>query len=275
MINALSIDLEHWWCNEFLRDYIPKNKEYQMEKSLIPLLKLLDKYHTKATFFVLGEVAENYPELVDRIFENGHEIACHAYSHRTLYELGKEGFDEEIKISVRILKKYKPIGFRAPSFSVNNTTAWVFDILEKHKFKYDSSIFPIKTEIYGVPNAPLKIYRPSKMDVAKIDIEGKIVEFPLTVLRYAGLNIPVAGGFYLRVLPLWFIVRAIKAVNRERPAIIYIHPWEVYPGTPRIDAPFKSRFIANHGINSAFKKLENLVKEFNFKTVREVLDDVL
>jgi polysaccharide deacetylase family protein (PEP-CTERM system associated) len=274
MINALSIDLEHWWCNEFLTDYIPINKEYQIVESLSPLLKLLDKYHTKATFFVLGEIAEDYPELVDRIFENGHEIACHAYSHRTLYELGKEGFDEEIKKSVRILRKYKPIGFRAPSFSVNNTTAWVFDILEKHKFEYDSSIFPIKTEIYGVPNAPLKIYRPSKMDVAKIDIEGKIVEFPLTVLRYAGLNIPIAGGFYLRALPLWFLLRAIRAVNRERPAIIYIHPWEVYSGTPRINAPFKSRFIANHGINSAFKKLENIVKEFSFKTVREVLDDV-
>lgn len=274
MINALSIDLENWWCNEFLTDYLPLNKECQIAESLTPLLELLDKYDTQATFFVLGEVAEVHPELVEEIFEKGHEVACHAYSHQTLFKLGKEGFEEEIKRSMKILDKYNPIGFRAPSFSVNNTTLWVFDILEKYKLKYDSSIFPIQTELYGVPNAPLHIYRPSKIDVAKIDMEGKIVEFPLTVLRYAGLNIPVAGGFYLRALPLWFLIRAIRHVNIERPAIIYIHPWEIYPETPRISAPFKSRFIANYGINSAFRKLEILVKDFDFTSVREILNDV-
>ena len=274
MINALTIDLEYWWCNEFLTDYLPLDKEVQIEESLNPLLKLLDKYDVRATFFVLGEVAEDYPELVDDIFERGHEIACHAYSHKTLYTLGKEGFEDEIKKSKKILSKYKPIGFRAPSFSVDNTTGWVFDILEKYGFQYDSSIFPIKTELYGVPNAPLRLYKPSKNDVAKNDPEGKIIEFPLTVLRFAGMNIPVAGGFYLRTLPLWFLVNAMKKINKERPAIIYIHPWEIYPKTPRLNVPFKSRFITYNGANTAFKKLESLVKEFNFKPIKEVLDEV-
>lgn len=274
MINALSIDLEHWWCNEFLTDYLPKNKEVQIIESLNPLLKLLDCYDVKATFFVLGEVAEEYPEVVEDIYERGHEIACHGYSHKTLYKLGKDGFEEEIIKSMKILSKYKPVGFRAPSFSVNNNTGWAFDILEKYGFEYDSSIFPFKTELYGVPNAPLHPYRPSKIDVANNDPYGNIVEFPLTVMRYAGLNIPIAGGFYLRILPLWFLVRAIRKVNSERHAIIYIHPWELYPKTPRMNAPFKSRFIAYYGINSAFKKLENLVKEFRFEPVREVLNDV-
>ncbi len=271
MINALSIDLEYWWCNEFLRDYLPVNKEIQIEESLNPLLKLLDDYNISATFFVLGEVAEAYPEKIEEIFKRGHEIACHAYSHQPLYKLGKEGFEEEIRKSIKIIGKYKPIGFRAPSFSVNNSTGWVFDILEKYDFEYDSSIFPIKTEIYGVPNAPLCIYRPSKMDVAECNPQGKIIEFPLTVLRYAGMNIPIAGGFYFRTFPLWFLVRAIRRVNSERPAIIYIHPWEIYPKTPRINAPFKSKFISYHGINSAYKKLEILAKQFIFKPVMEVL----
>jgi polysaccharide deacetylase family protein (PEP-CTERM system associated) len=244
MINALSIDLEHWWCNEFLTDHLPVNKEVQIVESLNPLLKLLNKYNVRATFFVLGEVAEAYPEIVEDIFENGHEIACHAYSHKTLYKLGKDGFEAEIKKSKKILSKFETIGFRAPSFSVNNTTGWVFDILEKYGFEYDSSIFPIKTELYGVLNAPLGLYKPSKNDVATNDPEGKIIEFPLSVLRFAGMNIPIAGGFYLRTLPLWFLVNAIRKVNKERPAIIYIHPWELYQKTPRMNAPFKSRFIA-------------------------------
>lgn len=273
MINALSIDLEHWWCNEFLTDYLPIIKEVQIKESLNPILKLLDDYNVRATFFVLGEIAEDYPEVVEEIFERGHEIACHSYSHKTLYKLGKDGFEEEIIKSLKILSKYEPVGFRAPSFSVNNTTGWVFDILEKYGFEYDSSIFPIKTELYGVPDAPLHPYMPSKNDVSKSDPYGKVLEFPLTVIRYAGLNIPVAGGFYLRTLPLWFLIRAIHKVNSERPAIIYIHPHELYPKTPRMDAPFKSRFIAYHGINSAFKKLENLIKEFKFKPVREILND--
>jgi hypothetical protein len=157
---------------------------------------------------------------------------------------------------------------------VNNTTNWVFEILEKYGFEYDSSIFPIKTELYGVPKAPLHPYRPSKEEVAEEDPEGKIVEFPLTVIRFAGMNIPISGGFYLRTLPLWFLVRAIKRVNCKRPAIIYIHPWETYPKTPRMNVPFKSKFIVYHGINSAFKKFETLVKEFSFKPVGEVLNEI-
>ena len=274
MINALGVDVEYWWCNEFLTKYLPEKKENQITESIDIILNLLDKYNSKATFFVLGMIAEENPDIIEKIYNKGHEIASHAYSHKTLYELGEEGFEDEIQKSMEIIGKYKPIGFRAPSFSVNNTTKWVFDILEKYGFEYDSSIFPIKTELYGVPNAPLHPYRPSKNDVAKSNHEGKIIEFPLTVLRCAGLNIPIAGGFYLRTLPLWFLIRGMKRVNRDRPAIIYIHPWELYSKTPRMNAPLKSRFIAYNGINSTFKKLETLLQEFSFVPVRELLNDV-
>lgn len=203
MINALSIDLEYWWCSEFLTEYLPEKRDDQFPESVIPLLDLLDKYKTKATFFVLGAVAEHHPDLIEEIYNKGHEIACHAYSHKTLYELGREEFEKEITKSLELIGKYNPIGFRAPSFSINNETKWAFEILEKYGFKYDSSIFPIKTMLYGVPNAPVNMYRPSKKDVSKHDPNGTIVEFPLTVINM-GKNVPIAGGFYLRALPFWF-----------------------------------------------------------------------
>ncbi|MCD4651051.1 MAG: polysaccharide deacetylase family protein [Candidatus Cloacimonetes bacterium] len=273
MINALVVDLEHWHSNEFLTEYLPTNKVDQVPESAKPILDLLDKYNTNATFAVLGSVAEKHPELVKEIHEMGHEIASHACSHKTLHELGKDAFEDEMKRSVDLLKSITgkcPVGFRAPSFSIDNSTKWAFDVLEKYGFEYDASIFPIKTMLYGVPDAPLHIYRPSKEDITKHDPNGKIVEFPMTVLKI-GKNIPIAGGFYLRVLPLWFLKAGIRNVNKNRPAIIYIHPWETYPKTPRLKVPLFSRFVTYYGIDSALKKFEGLLKEFKFGTIEEVV----
>ena len=277
MVNALSIDLEYWWCSEFLKKYLPEDKNELDDlifDSLYPLLELLDRHNTKATFFVLGMVAEKYPQLIEEIYKKGHEIASHAYSHTTLYELGKEKFEEEIRKSLDIIGKYNPIGFRAPSFSINNSTKWAFEVLEKYGFRYDSSIFPVKTMLYGVPNASLCIYKPSKDDVAKHDPNGQIIEFPLTVFRCLGKNIPIAGGFYLRVLPLRFLRFGINRVNRDRPAIIYIHPWETHSQTIRLKMPLFPRFVTYYGIDSALKKLEALLKELKFKPIRELLDEI-
>lgn len=275
MTNALCIDLEHWWCNEFLTKYLPKEKDDQIEEAVRPILSLLDRYYTKATFFVLGIVAEKHPEVVQEIYSKGHEIASHAYSHKTLYELGEARFEEEIKKSVRLLKSItgeKPIGFRAPSFSLDNSTRWALKVLIENGFKYDASIFPIKTNLYGVPKAPLHPYRPLLEDITKENANSSIVEFPMTVLKL-GINIPVAGGFYLRVLPFWFVKWALRRVNRERPAIIYIHPWETYPKTPRLrNAPLFSKFVTYHGIHSTLAKFEHLLQEFKFSPVKEVLD---
>jgi len=277
MINALCVDVEYWFCNEFLTKYLPEEKEDQLTESVTPILHLLDTYNTKATFFILGTVAEQYPEIVETIFKRGHEIASHAYSHKTLYELGKEGFEEEIKKSIDLLQSITgemPIGFRAPSFSINQSTSWAFEILKRYGFKYDASIFPIKTMLYGVPKAPLYPYRPSIEDITKEDHSNSLVEFPMTVIRL-GVNFPVAGGFYLRVLPFWFLKLAIKRVNKTRPAIIYIHPWETYPGTPRLEClPFFSRFVTYQGKDSALGKFEGLIRDFEFRPLREFLGEV-
>ena len=262
MKNALVIDLEHWYSNEFLTKYLPPEKVDQDIEAVKPILYLLDKYNVRVTFAVLGTYAERHPEIVKYIYDKGHEIQSHAYSHKTLHELGKDAFEDEIKKSVNLLKSItgeRPVGFRAPSFSIDNSTKWAFEVLVKYGFKYDSSIFPIKTMLYGEPKAPVSIYRPSKGDVTENDPNGSIIEFPMTVLKF-GMNIPLAGGFYLRVLPLWFLRFGIRSVNKKRPAIVYIHPWETYPKTPRLKLPLFSRFVAYYGINSSLSKLEYLLK---------------
>lgn len=271
--NAMVVDLEHWYSPELLRGYLPSENTDQDIESIRPILALFDKYNVKATFAILGSVAEKHPELIKEIYTCGHEIASHAYSHKMLHELGKEGFEEEIKRSVDLLSSItgeRPIGFRAPSFSIDNSTKWAFEILEKYGFKYDASIFPAKTMLYGEPTAPVFIYRPSKEDVTKSDVKGNIIEFPMTVLKI-GMNIPLAGGFYMRVLPFWLFKLGIKIVNKKRPAIIYIHPWEFYSKTPRLNLSLFSRFVTYYGINSNSLKLEKMLKHFKFTTIQDIL----
>lgn len=274
MINALCVDLEPWYCAELMRRHVPDEKEDQINDSVMPILDMLDRYNIKATFAVLGIVAERHPQLIREIFNKGHEIASHAYSHRMLQDLGQEAFENEVKKSIELLSNITgehPIGFRAPSASLNNSTKWALPILQEYGFKWDSSICPVKTTLYGVPGAPLHPYRPSLDDLTREDINGGIIEFPMTTLKL-GVSFPVAGGFYFRASPLWFTRFAIRRVNRSRPANVYVHPWETYHSTPRIKhMPLFSKFISYYGIDSMSGKLEKILKEFEFKPIREVL----
>ena len=277
MINALCIDLEPWYSAELVRKYLPEtegDEDDQVIESVTPILNLLDRYKTRATFAVLGIVAERYPQLVKDIFNKGHEIASHAYSHRMLQDLGQEAFEDEIKKSVALLASITgehPIGFRAPSLSLNNATRWALPILLKYGFRWDASICPIRTFLYGAPGAPLYPYRPSLHDVTKEDVNGQLVELPMTTLGL-GVRFPVAGGFYFRVSPLWLTKSAIRRVNRTRPVNVYIHPWETYPNTPRVrNMPLFHRFVTYCGIGSVLDKLERILAEFEFRPVREVL----
>ncbi len=271
--NALVIDMEHWYSPELLRHRLPGDLVDQYPESINPLLEILRRNETRATFAILGTVAEEHPEIVKIIYEEGHEIASHAWTHIPLNELGREEFEKEIVKSINLLELItgeRPIGFRAPSFSIDNSTKWAFDVLEKHGFIYDASIFPIKTMLYGVPNAPKYIYRPSKDDITRNDPKGKIIEFPMNVLNL-GVNIPFAGGFYFRILPLAFIKYAIRKTNEDMPVIFYIHPWETWPKTPQLNLPLLSRFITYFGINGSLEKFEDLVKTFKFSPIKDVL----
>lgn len=281
MQNAFTIDLEEWYHPEFVTKFVPAHqRKDQVEDAVSPLLELLDRYDTRATFFILGQVAEKHPELIEKIYEEGHEIASHGYSHKHLHELSKEKFEDDLRKSMNMLEsiiKEKIIGFRAPSYSIDQDTAWALDILERLGCKYDSSVFPLrfrKKSLYGVRNAPLYPYSPSKEDITKEsdDRNRKIIEFPLSIVKLSGIKIPVAGGAYLRLLPAWFLRLAIKKINKEeRPAIIYVHPWETYEKTPRIKLPFPHSQITYYGINSALKKVESLLRNFEFGTAKDVL----
>jgi peptidoglycan-N-acetylglucosamine deacetylase len=280
MINAICIDVEPWYSAELVKKYLPKNveiKDDQIAESVLPILNLLDKYKTKATFAVLGSVAENYPDLVKHIFADGHEIASHCYSHKTLYELGESGFEDEIKKSIEVLERItgvKPVTFRAPSFSIDNSTKWAFKLLVTNGFKYDASIFPLKTNLYGVPRAPAGVYKPSMEDIAQSDPDGKIIEFPNTVIKI-GMNLPVTGGFYFRTLPLCYQTEVIKSINKKRPVLFYLHPWETYPLTPvPKEMPWWPRFITYHAKEKSLKRFETLLKAFEFSTIESILKEI-
>lgn len=284
MMNAITIDVEYWWCNEFLANYLPEKRETIVGQATKLILDLFDKHNVTTTFFILGSVAESHPEIVEMIYERGHEIGSHAYSHTPLYRLTKEEVEKEIQRTNHILYKItkeRPKGFRAPHASITNENKWIFETLEKYSFLYDSSIFPVKTMLYGVPNAPLSIYRPSKEDISKHDPNAKIVEVPisaLSLIRFGKyrINLPIGGGFYIRTYPLWFIKTIIKKINKEgRPFVAYIHPWEIFPKLPRLSVPSLIRFEAYNGTGiKLLQKMESMIKTFRIAPIRDIIDNI-
>ena len=281
---SITVDVEYWWCNEFLKKYLPKDKEVLIHKTVDIVLSLFEKHDVTTTFFILGDVAEKYSEIVEKIHEKGHEIGSHAYSHEPLYRLTKEEVEEEIKRTnnaIYRITKEKPRGFRAPHASITNKNRWVFDILKKYSFTYDSSIFPVKTNLYGMPNAPLGPYFPSNEDITKNDPNGTLLEIPISAIRILkfgkhSVNLPVGGGFYLRTYPLWFIKKAIKRVlNGGRPFVAYVHPWEFYDGLPRLKVPPWIKFEAYNGTGSPFlRKINHLLKNFKSIPLEDVIEQV-
>ena len=273
-INALSIDLEEWYHSELVGG--KRSSFSQATESTQPILDLLDRYQTKATFFVVGEVAEQNPRLIQSIFERGHEIGCHTFSHTLVWELGENLFRQELErfqsVMERILGKIKIKGFRAPCFSIDNRNKWALRVLADFGYQYDASIFPLKINpLYGINGAPTRPYRISFEDVRKEDPQSPLMEFPMCPLRIGGLKIPIAGGFYLRMLPSRFLSWGLKRINQSQPFILYVHPWESYEKTPRFKLPLYKRIISYYGIDSVMIKLEHLLKGFLFARVDRVL----
>ena len=266
-MNILGIDFEDWFHPELIQKYISKeNNEPRVVEGINKIIELLRKNETKATFFVVGELLEFKPELLDIILENEHEIAFHTMKH-TRIDLPnrREQFQDEIKQFDK-LTGGRSKGFRAPSFSLNSNSSWLIDVLEENNYEYDSSIVPVKTSMYGIPNAERKPYKISRNFLEGDSIEGKIIEFPLLVTKFLGKKIPAGGGFYLRTLPLRVIENAIKSYEKEKmPGVFYIHSWELTPEfMPRINLSKKDNFITYHNINKAYNKMEDLLKKYEF-----------
>jgi len=273
-LNILGIDFEDWFHPELIQKHISdKNNEPKVIEGIDRILELLRMYDTKATFFVVGELLEFKPELLDMILENGHEIAFHTMKHDRIDKPNfKEKFEEEIK-KFDELTDGKSKGFRAPSFSLNINSSWLIDVLEENDYVYDSSVVPAKTSLYGIPNAEKKPYKISSKFLEGNSNDGKIIEFPVIVTKFLGKKIPAAGGFYLRTLPSRIIENAIKSYEKENlPGVFYIHSWELTPEfMPKMKLSRKDHFITFHNIDKAYTKMENLLEKFQFTSFEKFI----
>jgi len=275
-LHAFSVDLEDWYHPELVvRAGGAASAQPRIEQATRSILSLLGKNRQRATFFVLGDLARGHPELIREIHDAGHEIACHGMSHKPLWEHDPKSFARELKQFDGVLRDVLPgagaKGYRAPTFSLDSSTAWALDVLADHGYEYDSSIFPINNRLYGLSGAPLGIYRPASADLRRHDGNGKIVEFPPTVLAVGPVRIPIGGGAYFRFLPAALWLMALRVVESNRPAMIYVHPWECDPLTPRLPLRFYPKLVTYFGIKGALDKLGRLMKEFRFSRIDEVL----
>jgi len=273
-MNVLGIDFEDWYHPELIQKYISKkDNQPKIIDGIDRILDLLRKKDTKATFFVVGELLEFKPELLDLILDNEHEIGFHTMKHDRIDSPNfKEIFKEEIK-KFDELTDGKSKGFRAPSFSLNTNSSWLIDVLEENNYVYDSSVVPAKTSLYGIPNAEKKPYKISSEFLEGSSSDGKIIEFPMMVTKFLGKKIPAAGGFYLRTLPSRVIENAIKSYEAENlPGVFYIHSWELTPELmPKIKLSKKDHFITFHNIDKAYDKMEDLLEKFQFTSFEKFI----
>lgn len=271
MLNALTIDLEDWYQG-LTSTSQQVDRWPEMEDRIVPstdrALEILDREGVKATFFVLGYVADRYPDLVRRVAEAGHEIGLHGYYHQRVCLLTPEQFRADIlrgRESVERASGQELAGYRAPMFSINHSAMWALELLRDLGFRYDSSVFPTRNMLYGFPDAPRFPYRPFG--------NGGFVEFPLSTVRVMGVNWPVAGGFYLRLLPYPIFRWGLERINREgHPAIIYLHPWELDPDHPRPSPKLRERFTHYSGLHRTEAKLSALLRDFRFGPLAALLD---
>jgi len=272
--NALTVDVEDYFHVAALAPSIHRDSWASRESRVVgnthKLLAIFDQFSVRGTFFVLGWVAERYPQLIKDIAGRGHEIACHGFSHRLVYEQSPKEFREETLRAKNLLEDITGsavIGYRAASYSIVRESLWALDILVELGFAYDSSIFPVHHDRYGIPNAERVPHRMRTLN------ERSIVEWPLATARILGLSLPVAGGGYFRLLPYWFSRWGLASINRRelQPFVFYLHPWEIDPAQPRVAASWLSRFRHYTNLGKCEERLRRLLGEFRFGTVKDGL----
>lgn len=274
MLNAFSVDVEDYFQVGAFEGACPRERwgsyEPRVERNTRRLLDLCAQYNVKGTFFVLGWVAERWPGLVRDIQAAGHELGTHGQDHRQVTTLTPQEFREDVRRSKRTIENAagaEVIGYRAPSYSIVKETLWAFDVLYEEGFRYDSSVFPIHHDRYGIPDFP-RFPRPLRGQNG-----SALHEFPISTVRFAGLNLPFIGGGYLRHFPLAFIRWGMSRLNgrERRPAILYIHPWEIDPEQPVQPVPYLTRVRHYRNLHRTEGRLARLFSEYPFTTVREVL----
>ena len=277
-MNILGIDFEEWYHPELIKNHVKIDQRIpKVFKGIDTILDLLNKHNVSATFFVVGEILQHSPELIDKIISNNHEIAFHTMHHDRIDSPNfLNNFDDELNLFKKLTNN-KSKGFRAPTFSLNDKSSSIIKILEKYDYIYDSSIMPAKTSMYGNPNANKKPYKITSENLESNSENGKLWEFPLMVTKLLGKQIPAAGGFYLRTLPLSIIKNAIKNYEKKSmPACFYVHSWELTPELmPRIPLSKKNNFITYHNIEKTLPKLDQLLSNFSFTSFQKYINNNL
>ena len=324
MFNILTIDIEDYFQVHALSSVIKYEDwdkfECRIERNTDRILEILDSVRSpqkvQGTFFVLGWIAERYPDLVRRIQKGGHEIACHGYAHKLIYNQSKEEFREDVKKAKATLEDItgnEVIGYRAPSYSITEKSQWAFEVLVGEGFKYDSSIFPIRHDFYGMSNAPrfpfiISLNGNNNFEFSVLNFEeqqhrttsapnnllthslinsvgnstlithnsNSLIEFPISTVRILGQNIPISGGGYFRLFPYPLIKKGLKRINEveQKHFIFYMHPWEIDPDQPRINGlSSRSKFRHYVNLNKTENKFKRLLGDFQFSTVRDLIEN--
>ena len=274
--NALTVDVEDYFQVSAFAKSVKQddwdNFPLRVEKNTQRLMDIFDEAQVKATFFVLGWVADRNRELVKEIAQRGHEVASHGYSHQLIYNQSPEVFREETIRSKQLLEDIiqAPVrGYRAASYSITKKSLWALDILAEAGFEYDSSIFPVRHDRYGIPDAE------ESPHILKTPSGNSLVEFPLSTAKIFRYKLPVAGGGYFRLYPYALTRAGLKQVNsRKQPFIFYLHPWEIDPDQPEIEAGRFSRFRHYNNLEKCEARLQRLVRDFEFGTAWQVLDSL-
>jgi len=275
--NALTFDVEEYFHAEVFAGVVRPEEWPTMESRVVAvterLLDILDYAGARATFFVLGWVADRHRGLVQEIDARGHEVACHGYAHRMIHRLRPAEFLEDVSRAKGALEDATGravLGYRAPTFSVTRDTLWSLDVLCEAGFRYDSSIYPIVHDRYGIPDAPRFPHR------SRTPSGAEITEFPMSTVELMGWRLPVAGGGYFRLAPYAVTRAAIRRLNRRegQPAIVYLHPWEMDPVQPRLPVSPLARLRHSVSIENTEDKLRRMLAEFDFAPAAEVLAEV-
>jgi polysaccharide deacetylase family protein (PEP-CTERM system associated) len=272
-LHALSFDVEEFFQVANLRGQV-RREDWERVPSRLSIgmdriLDCLERHRAHATFFFLGWIAERHPQYVRACLEHGHEVASHGYEHLFLQDLGPAELEADLERTERALLAAgapRPLGFRASTFTLTRSTWWAFDILARRGYRYDSSVHPIRHPVYGVPD-----FEPG---ISRIPLAGgaSIVEFPVSTVPFAGRNWPMGGGGYFRLLPGAVTRTAIASLaRRDRPACIYLHPWEFDPAQPRHPAPALKKFRHYVNLHRTLPRLDHLLTQFHFASLTSVL----
>mgnify|MGYP001224111987 FL=1 len=270
LTNALTIDVEDYFQVSAFAPYIARDRwdacECRVERNVERILLMLEEMHTRATFFTLGWIAERYPQLVRRIVDGGHELASHGYGHQRASDLIATAFFADVYTAKKLLEDisgHPVIGYRAPSFSIGEGNLWAFDCLERAGYRYSSSIYPIRHDHYGMPDAPRFAHQ----------VRSGLLELPVTTARFFNRNWPASGGGYFRLLPYALSRWLLQKVNTrdQQAAIFYFHPWEIDAGQPRV-AGINARTRFRHYVNLQHTegRIRRLLADFRWGRVDEV-----